>query len=211
MQLAIKKFIDAPQQAHQSPIRAAVFFDLTNQFNSISCSEFFNLIAENFPELLPLTTLFYSNANTVHHKRSDGTWRQLLMGKGVTQGCSLSPLFTSFVVARLLEPIDALLLTQAAKQIASGDPGDDKYSGITHLLSYVDDISTYIYLPDLEFFCNTLKNNGAALGCFVNTSNKVPHLLQWHVPTSSHIRLQFQTRPIYCQHNCNIFDNSPPY
>ena len=109
MQLAIEKFIDAPQQTNQSPTCAAVFFDLTNQFNSVSHSEFFNMIAEYFPKLLPLTTLFYSNANTVHHKWSNGTWRQLLMEEGVTQGCPLSPLFASFVVARLLEPINALL------------------------------------------------------------------------------------------------------
>jgi hypothetical protein len=97
MQLAIEKFIDAPQQAHCSPTRAVVFFDLTNQFKSISHSEFFNVIAEHFPELLPLTTLFYSNANTVHHKWSNGTWRQLLMKKGLHRAAhshhSLPPLW----------------------------------------------------------------------------------------------------------------------
>jgi hypothetical protein len=81
------------------------------------------------------------------------------MKEGVTHGCPLSPLFVSFMVARLLEPINALLRTGAAERLASGNP---------NLLSYVDDISTCIYLPDLEFFCNTIKTNGAALGCFVN-------------------------------------------
>jgi hypothetical protein len=170
MQLAIKKFINAPQQAHQSLTHAAIFFNLTNQFNSISRSKFFNVIAEHFPKLLPLTTLFYSNANTVHHKWSNGTWRQLLMEEGVTQGCPLSPLFASFVVACLLEPINALLRAQAAEQLALGNPGNDNYGGITHLLSYVDNISTCIYFPNLKFFCNTLKTNGTALGCFVNTT-----------------------------------------
>jgi hypothetical protein len=113
IQLAIKKFINAPQIAHQSPTRAAVFFNLPNHFNSVSCSEFFNIIAEHFFELLPLTTLFYSNANNVLHNWSDGTWRQLLMEEGVTQGCPLSPPFASFVMVRLLEPIDALLRAQA--------------------------------------------------------------------------------------------------
>jgi hypothetical protein len=174
MQLAIKKFIDAPQQAHCSPTRAAVFFNLTNQFNSVSHSNFFSIIAEHFPEILPLTTLFYSNANTVHHKWSNGTWHQLLMEEGVTQGCPLSPLFASFVVARLLEPINALLHARAAERLASGNPGNDEYGSITHLVSYVDNISTCIYLPDLKFFCNTLKTNGAALGCFINmTKTKI--------------------------------------
>jgi hypothetical protein len=119
------------------PSCAAVFFNLTNQFNSVSRSEFFKVITEHFPKLLPLATLFYSNANTVHHKWSDRTWRQLLMEEGVTQGCPLSPLFAFFVVERLLELIDALLHTQATERLALGDPGND-----THLLSYVDDIST---------------------------------------------------------------------
>ncbi len=86
------------------------------------------------------------------------------------QGCPLSPLFASFVVTRLLAPIDALLRERAATRLASGDHGDDGYGGISHLLSYVDDISTCVYLPDLEFLCKTLRSNGASLGCFVNTS-----------------------------------------
>jgi hypothetical protein len=90
--------------------------------------------------------------------------------KVVTQGCRLSPLFAPFVVACLLEPIDALLRARAAEQLASVDPGNDEYGGITHLLSYVNNIPTCIYLPDLNIFCNTLKTNGAALCCFVNTT-----------------------------------------
>ena len=169
MQLAVEKFIDLPQRANNLPSRAAVFFDLTNQFNSVSRQEFFDVIRQHFPELLPLTTLFYENASTVHHKWQDGSWRRLQMREGVTQGCPLSPLFASFVVARLLRPIDALLRARAAERLASGDHGDDSHGGISHLLSYVDDISTCVYLPDLEFLCNTLQSHGALLGCFVNT------------------------------------------
>ena len=170
MQLAVEKFIDSPQRTNNLPSRAAIFFDLTNQFNSVSRQEFFDVIRLHFPELLPLTTLFYENATTVHHKWHDGSWRRLQMREGVTQGCPLSPLFASFVVARLLRPIDDLLRKRAADRLASGDPGDDSFGGISHLLSYVDDISTCVYLPDLEFLCHTLQSQGALLGCFVNTS-----------------------------------------
>ena len=169
MQLAVEKYIDLPQQHDLPPTRAAVFFDLTNQFNSVSRQEFFDVIRIHFPELLPLTTLFYEDANTVHHKWHDGSWRRIQMREGVAQGCPLSPLLASFVVARLLAPIDALLRERAAARLAAGDPADDTYGGISHLLSYVDDISTCVYLPDLEFLCTTLKTRGAALGCFVNT------------------------------------------
>jgi hypothetical protein len=170
MQLAVEKYIDRPQQELQLPSRAAVFFDLTNQFNSVARQEFFDVIRLHFPELLPLTTLFYGNVMTVHHKWNDGSWRQLQMREGVSQGCPLSPLFASFVVARLLGPIDKLLRDRAALRLSSGDPGDDGHGGISHLLSYVDDISTCVYLPDLNFLCETLKSDGALLGCFVNTT-----------------------------------------
>ena len=134
MQLSIEKFIDTPQQTNALPSRAAIFFDLTNQFNSVSHEEFFNVIATSFPEILPLTTLFYQHATTVHHKWNDGTWRTLLMKEGISQGCPLSPLFASFVVARLIQPIDSLLRKRAATTLATGDPGDDGFGGISHIL-----------------------------------------------------------------------------
>ena len=68
----------------------------------------------------------------------------------------LSPLFASFVVARLLEPIDSLLRDHVAERLASGDPGDDEFGVISHLLGYVDDISSRVYLHDLQFLCTTL-------------------------------------------------------
>ena len=75
------------------------------------------------------------------------------------QGCPLSPLFASFVVARLLTPIDKLLRERAALRLASGDPGNDGYGGISHLLWYLDDISTCVYLPDLNFLCEILNSD----------------------------------------------------
>jgi len=65
MQLSIEKFIQTPQQTNTLPTHTAVFFDLTNQFNSVSREEFFNVIETSFPKILPLTTLFYQNATTV--------------------------------------------------------------------------------------------------------------------------------------------------
>jgi len=92
------------------------------------------------------------------------------MKEGVSQGCPLSPLFASFIVARLLLPIDSLLRERTATRLASGAPGDDGFGGISHLLGFVDDISSCVFLPDLPFLCTTLKTLGASLGCFVNPS-----------------------------------------
>jgi hypothetical protein len=111
MQLAIKKFIDTTQHAQRLPSSATVFFDLTNQFNM-----FFNIMSENFPELLPLTTLFYNNPNTIHHKWDEDIWQHFLM-------------------------------LEAARR-AFIDPEDGIFVGILHLLGYMDDISSCIYLPN---------------------------------------------------------------
>ncbi len=183
----------------QLPTRAAIFFNLTNQFNSVSREEFFNVISTSFPELLPLTTLFYENAGTVHHKWDDGSWRTLLMKEGVSQGCPLSLVFASFVIACLLEPIDKLLRQCASDQLASGDPGNDGFGGVSHLLGYVDDISSCVYLHDLPFLCNTLKSLGASLGCFVNSSKHASSLRATALPLSLSFTLSAQPSQLLSQ------------
>ena len=168
MQLEVEKYITLPQSRNTLPSRAGVFFDLTNQFNSVSREAFFKVIADFFPEILPLTTLFYEQAGTVHHKWADGTWRTLLMEEGVSQGCPLSPIFASLVVTNLLQPLDIELRERAATRLRNGDPGDDGFGGITHLLGYVDDVSACTPLEDLKFLCGRFATIGAPIGCFVN-------------------------------------------
>ena len=74
------------------------------------------------------------------------------MEEGTSQGCPLSPLFASFIIARLLKPIDGLLRERAANRLANGDTDDDGdgQGGISYLLSFVNVISSCIYLPDLH-------------------------------------------------------------
>ena len=91
------------------------------------------------------------------------------MEEGVSQGCPLSPIFASLVVARLLQPLDGLLLkARAAARLLAGYKGDDNYGGITHLLGFVDDVSACVPLEDLQFLCDNFASIGAPLGCFVN-------------------------------------------
>jgi hypothetical protein len=124
MQLQVEKYISLPQSTRRIPTHADVFFDLTNQFNSVSREAFFNVFAKSFPQMLPLTTLFYEQAGTVHHKWADGTWHTLLMEEGVSQGCPLSPIFASLVIANLLHPLDIELHERAATHLLNGVPGN---------------------------------------------------------------------------------------
>jgi hypothetical protein len=118
--------------------------------------------------MLLITTLFYEHAGTVQYKWADGTWRTLLMEEGVSQGCPLSPIFASLVVANLLQPLDIELRKRATARLLKGDPGDDGFGCITHLLGYVDGVSVCIPLADLQFLCDRFATIGAPLGCFVN-------------------------------------------
>ena len=90
------------------------------------------------------------------------------MEEGTSQGCPLSPLFASFVVARLFQPIDGLLRDRAAARLTAGNTGDDGQGGISHLLSFVDDTSSCVYLPDFQFLCEQVRSRGASIGHFVN-------------------------------------------
>ena len=88
-----------------------------------------------------------------------------------SQGCPLSPLFASLLSpASSNQSIPSYENKQRHDYVASGDPGDDGFGGISHLLGFVADISSCVFLPDLPFLCTTLKKLGASLGCFDNPS-----------------------------------------
>ena len=59
MQLQIEKYTTTPQSKDKIPSCAAVFFDLTNQFNTVSREALFKVIEDSFSKILPLTTLIY--------------------------------------------------------------------------------------------------------------------------------------------------------
>jgi hypothetical protein len=80
----------------------------------------------------------------------------------------LFPIFASLVVANLLQPLNMELCERAATRLQNIDPGDDGFGGITHLLGYVDNISTCVPLTDLKILCDQFATIGASLGYFIN-------------------------------------------
>jgi hypothetical protein len=156
MQLQVEKYISLPQMTRCIPTRAAIFFDLTNQFNSVSHKVFFNVIAKSFPKMLLLTALFHEHAGTVHHKWADSTWYTLLMEEGISHGCPLSPKFASLVVTNLLYPHDIKLHKRATTCLLNDNPGKDGFGGITRLVGYVDDVSACVPLVDLQSSASNL-------------------------------------------------------
>ena len=90
------------------------------------------------------------------------------MREGVNQGCPLSSTFASLVLNRVLEPLTNLLHKRAQQRLLAGDPSGDGYGSITHLFSWVDDISCTVPLTDLTFLLNTFITLGNQRGCFIN-------------------------------------------
>ena len=168
MQLAINRYIKVPQAAGVTPTRAALFVDFKNMFNLVSRKALFAIVSQRYPELLPLLTLLYSEAGTVHLKWADGSWRTISMFEGLNQGCPLSVVFAIMVLHEVLAPLDDLLQERAAVRLAAGDWGDDGHGSVTHLMGYVDDVSAMVPLVDLEFCWRHLKRMGDNLGLFFN-------------------------------------------
>ena len=78
------------------------------------------------------------------------------MEEGTSQRCPLLPLFASFVVAQLLEPVDKLLREGTAEELATGNGGNVEHGGISNFLSFVDNISSCVYLPDVNLLCEQI-------------------------------------------------------
>jgi hypothetical protein len=168
MQLSIKKFIIARQQRNNLPSCAAIFVDLTNMFNAVSCIELFDIINKDFPELSGLTHQLYADSGDVFFKWNQVSWKSLQMKEGINQGCPLSPIFATLVLHCVFKPLDKQLQQRAAARLASGIPGNDSFGSLAHLFAYMDDISSTVALEDVQFFCENMDKLGTLHGCFIN-------------------------------------------
>ncbi len=134
-----QKYINLPQQLGQLRTHVAVFFDLTNLFNSVAHKDFKKRHTISFPELLFLVTLFYST-NTQATFTTNRTmvidkdcWRKKEQAKDAhSTPCLL----------HLLLHASSNQWIRAATQLDTSDKRDDGFGVFSHVLSFVDDISS---------------------------------------------------------------------
>ncbi len=167
-QLAIEKFITAPQSKGELPTRAVVFTDMKNMFNLISREELRDCLRSHLPELTPIADLLYQQPGTVHYQHGSGDWFQLAMEEGVNQGCPLSSIFAALVFNRVLEPLQASLNQRAANRVLNGDLGDDGLGSVTIITAFVDDSTKVVPLVDIDFFFRELNRLAPNRGCQLN-------------------------------------------
>ncbi len=164
MQLSIKKVIIARQQRNNLPSHAAIFFNLTNMFNAVSCKGLFDIINKDFLELSELTHLVYADSRDVFFKWYQVSWKLLQMKEGVNQGCPLSPIFAALVLHCIVKLLEEQLQQRAAAHLANGIPGNAGFGSLAHLFAYMDDISLTVALEDVQFFCEEIDKLGAPHG-----------------------------------------------
>jgi hypothetical protein len=138
-------------------------------FNEISREDILDIIAADFPELLPLATMLYNECGDVWLKLDTNEWYTISMEEGANQGCPLSSTFAALVLHTVIAPIATALHQRAAARLASGDQGDDGLGGISDPMAYVDDKNICIYLPDVAFFFTEFCRRAPSKGLFLNS------------------------------------------
>ncbi|EJK48168.1 hypothetical protein THAOC_33059 [Thalassiosira oceanica] len=131
-QLQVDRYIQQAQVRGEVPSRVGVFLDLRNMFNLVSREKLLSLIADKFPELLPLAETLYGDKGKVNLKYADGTWYCIMMEEGMNQGCPLSGCFAAIVLNKILSELDRLMTARAEERLRLSNKGDDDYGGRTH-------------------------------------------------------------------------------
>ena len=172
--LGVEKYITAKERDGGLPTRALVSLDIVNMFNAMSRQKLRQLIARDFPELAPMADMLYKEFGTSKVRMADGTWRELPVEEGFTQGCPLSPIFAAIVLNHILKKVHTDLMMKAVSRAANGNTHDDGIGGAPILMVYVDDTNALVPLEDVEDFLLLFNKYGNQLGAILNlTKTKI--------------------------------------
>ena len=169
MRLGVEKYISTPESNGKLPTRALVSLDIQNMFNAVSRHKLREIIANEFPHLLPFTNMIYQDFHTAKFKDESNIWREFTVSEGFTQGCPLSPLFAGLVLTHILKQINQELLERANERLRNNQPHDDGQGGAPIIMAYVDDTNCLIPIEDVHFFLQRFKDLGVPLGAVMNT------------------------------------------
>ena len=169
MRLGVEKYITAPERDEAIPTRSLVSLDIRNMFNAVSRQKLCSIISHDFPELEAFADLLYSEPGCSKVKRCDGTWTDIPVYEGFSQGCPASPLFAALVLNHILIKCNRDLSLRAALRFSDGRTLDDGQGGAPLILGYVDDVNALLPTEDVEFFLTKFKEYGEPLGAILNT------------------------------------------
>jgi len=169
MRLGVEKYISQPESNGNLPTRALVSLDIRNMFNAVSRHKLREIIANEFPHLLPFTNMIYQDFHTAKFKDESNTWQEFTVTEGFTQGCPLSPLFAGIVLTHILRQIHTELMDRANKRLQNNQLLDDGNGGAPIIMAYVDDTNCLLPIEDVHYFLQRFKDLGIPLGAVMNT------------------------------------------
>lgn len=156
------------------PTRALVLLDLKNMFNECSRKTCRHTLAttQAFAAAVPAFNLLYKTPNKCWYINPNNTYDSFQQCKGFAQGCPLSPVFASLVLAVAFKPIIKQLKIRAAKRAKTALPhtskGDDGRGSASLPLSYFDDTTATPPYIDIPFLLKKIQTLGPPHGITLN-------------------------------------------
>ena len=132
LRIGVEKYIGNQEAVGLLPTRALVSLDIRNMFNAISRHQLRDIVKADFPLLEAFVSL-YEQQGTTRIKMTDGTWRDIAVQEGFSQGCPLSPILAAIVLVHILRQVDTVLKKKAATRQKSDS--DDGMGSITAMMA----------------------------------------------------------------------------
>ncbi len=167
LRLGVEKYMKNQESVGLLPTRALVSLDIRNMFNAISRHKLREIVAEEFPRLQPFVDSLYEKEGQSCVKLDDGTWENIPVREGFSQGCPLSPILAAVVLNHILKKVDAKL--RKISSTRSKLDSDDELGGIALIMAYVDDANFLVPLEDVLPLLNAFNEVAEPLGAVMNT------------------------------------------
>ncbi|EED86272.1 predicted protein, partial [Thalassiosira pseudonana CCMP1335] len=197
LRIGVEKYIGNQEAVGLMPTRALVSLDIRNMFNAISRHQLRDIVKADFPLLEAFVDSLYEQTGTTRIKMTDGTWRDIAVQEGFSQGCPLSPILAAIVLVHILRQVNTVLKKKAATRQKSDS--DDGMGSITTMMAYVDDANFLVPLEDVELLLDTFAKIATPLGAVMNTEKT--RILTSIFNQSTLERLKAQSSPTFASLN----------
>ncbi|KAL7529651.1 hypothetical protein ACHAXR_003079, partial [Thalassiosira sp. AJA248-18] len=168
LRLGVEKYISNQTDIGLLPSRALVSLDIRNMFNAISRHKLREIVRDEFLCLQSFINSLYATPGKSCVKMSDGDWEDIVVSKGFSQGCPLSPILAAIVLNYILKQVDTILQARAKSRPAANS--DDGLGGLAIILAYVDDANFLVPLDDVEPLLRAFQSVAEPLGTIMNTA-----------------------------------------
>ena len=129
-------------------------------FNAISLQKVREIVYDLFPDLENFADCLYDDDGTTCIKQDDGTWTEIPVCEGFSQGCPLSPVLSAIVLNYILTEVDFVLqqISELRRRQAYSF-SDDNLGGRAIIMTYVNDVNFLVPYSDVEILLETFDDS----------------------------------------------------